>query len=340
MRLPLLIATLGGLLLLIRSRGRIRDREQRTTTLTGLLLLLWVGMTLFGFSYFSIPRSVWAIRTFYFAKHLVTGVCVVMTIFLGWPDGAKPLLTISSAALVGFNIYAFVHYELRHLAPAIRLFYMGNGLTIGMSITSATLLWLEGTKKPEQNASPGVPESTARTGEPDQSPELPRPYAVTPRRTMNSPRVSAPTREYRMKVSKSGFHLLWAVLFIVASIPVATRGLASTSTPIALGRVLVGVLLLFWGVFMVAMVARSRLMIEESQIRYRIVFREEVFPVSEIEGFRTMTTGPSSHRVSRRVICVKGRRKPIETALYNPDEFFQTWLDQFPNLDRSDQVYS
>jgi hypothetical protein len=340
MRLPLLVPTLVGVWLLISSRGRIRDREQRTTTLTGLLLLFWTGLTLFGSSYFSIPRSVWAIRTFYFAKHVVTGVCVVMTIFWARPDGAKPMLTISSVALVGFNIYAFMHYDLRHLAPAIRLFYMGNGLTIGMSITSATLLWLEGTKKPEPNASreSGVPESTARTGEPGQSSGTTGPYAVAPRRIMNSPPISASTREYRMKVSQSGLYLLSAVLFIVASIPIAARGLASTSIPMALGRAAIGALLLFSGVFMVATVVRSRLLIEESQIRYRIIFREEVFPLSEIEGFRTTTTGPPSHRVSRRVICVKGRRKPIETVLYDPDEFLQAWLDQFPNLDRSDQV--
>ena len=104
----------------------------------------------------------------------------------------------------------------------------------------------------------------------------------------------------------------------------------------AFGRAVIGALLLFSGAFMVATVVRSRFVIEETQIRYRIVFREEVFPVNEIEGFRTITTGPPSQRVSRRVICVKGRREPIETVPYDPDEFFQTWLNQFPSLDHPD----
>jgi len=151
---------------------------------------------------------------------------------------------------------------------------------------------------------------------------------------MESLQVQPSSHEYRMKVSKSGLYLSSAVLFIVASIPIATRGLASTSTPMALGRAGVGALLLFSGVSMVATVVRSRLLIEESQIRFRIVFREEVFPLSEIEGFRTITTGPPSHRASRRVICVKGRREPIEIAQFDPDEFLQTWLQQFPNLDQ------
>jgi hypothetical protein len=156
--------------------------------------------------------------------------------------------------------------------------------------------------------------------------------------TMESLQVQPSSHEYQMKVSKSGLYLLSAVLFIVASIPIATRGLASTSTPMALGRAVVGALLLFSGVFMGATVVRSRLVIEETQIRFRVVFREEVFPVNEIEGFRTITTGPASHGVLRRVICVKGRREPIEIALFDPDEFLQTWLQQFPNLDQPAQT--
>ncbi len=114
---------------------------------------------------------------------------------------------------------------------------------------------------------------------------------------MESLQVQPSSHEYRMKVSKSGLYLLSAVLFIVASILIATRGLASTSTPMALGRAATGALLLFQGVFMVATVVRSSLLIEESQIRFRIVFREEVFPLSEIEGFRT------SQRDLPRTVC-------------------------------------
>ncbi len=153
---------------------------------------------------------------------------------------------------------------------------------------------------------------------------------------MESQQSQPASHEYRMKVSKSGLYLLSAVLFIVASIPVAGHGLGSASATMALGWMVIGALLLFSGVFMVATVVRSRLLIEESQIRFRIVFREEVFPVSQIVGFRSITTGPASHRVSRRVICIKGRREPIEIALFDPDEFLQTWLQQFPNLDQAD----
>ena len=217
---------------------------------------------------------------------------------------------------------------------------MSNGLAVGIAIPSAILLWPERPIDTEANGRHrgGLPESTERSSEPAQSSEVTGTYAATPGRTVNSPPPWTTTHEYRMKVSKSGYFLTFAVLFIVASIPVATREIGYTGTPIALGRILIATILLFSGAFMVAMFARSRLILEESQIRYRVVFREEVFPVSEIEGFRTITTGPPSQRVSRRVICVRGRRKPIETAPYGPDEFLQTWLQQSPSLDQRDQV--
>src|SRR5947207_14186971 len=85
--------------------------------------------------------------------------------------------------------------------------------------------------------------------------------AATPRRD-GLPQPEATSHQYRMKVSKSGLYLLLAALLIVGSIPVATRGLASANIPTAFGRVVVGSFLMFCGVLMVAMVLRSRLVIE------------------------------------------------------------------------------
>jgi hypothetical protein len=56
----------------------------------------------------------------------------------------QAMLTISGVALVGFNLYALAHYDLRHLVPAIRLFCMGNGLFIGIAIASAVFLRRKG----------------------------------------------------------------------------------------------------------------------------------------------------------------------------------------------------
>jgi hypothetical protein len=166
-RLGLSLAFLGGLLLLISARGSFRDRKQRTTTLAGLLLLSWVGLTLYGYSYFGVLRPASSVNAFYFAHQLLSGIGAAMVIFVLWPQGIKTVLRISGILFIGFNIYAVAHYALRHLAPAIRLFYMGNGLIIGMSIPSAIFLWLEGNANPgEQNGSGGIamPGSTTPSG--------------------------------------------------------------------------------------------------------------------------------------------------------------------------------
>jgi membrane-associated PAP2 superfamily phosphatase len=63
-----------------------------------------------------------------------------MTIFLLWPRGAKTILIVSGAALVGFNLYAFAHYDLRHRTPAIRLYCMNNGLGMGIAVASVASL--------------------------------------------------------------------------------------------------------------------------------------------------------------------------------------------------------
>src|SRR5215469_7642511 len=103
---------------------------------------------------------------------------------------------------------------------------------------------------------------------------------------------STTTHAYRMRVSKSGLFLVLAALLILSGTRIAARGFVSIDIPMAPLRVVTGAILALCGAFMVAMVLRSRFVIEDSQIRLRVIFREEIFPVSEIEGFRTVTSGP------------------------------------------------
>lgn len=147
-----MLGLLGSILLLTSSRGSIRTQKQRMTTLAALLVLSWVGLHLFGPFYFGTSQSALAVRAFSFAEQFLTGICVVMLVFLFWPRGTNSMLRLSGILFAAFNVYALAHYQMRHLA-AIRLFYMGNGLIIGMSVPSAILLWLEGTEKPAQDAS-------------------------------------------------------------------------------------------------------------------------------------------------------------------------------------------
>ena len=62
---------------------------------------------------------------------------------IAWPRGTKTVLGISVILFVAFDLFALAHYDLRHLVPAIRLFYLVNGLSVGVAIPSAVFLWLQ-----------------------------------------------------------------------------------------------------------------------------------------------------------------------------------------------------
>jgi TPR repeat protein len=144
-KINLSVFFLGSVLLLINSKGNIRDRQRRRTALAGLLGLSWIGLTVYGYSHFGMLQSLSAVNAFYFGKSLLSGIFVATLTSLVWPRGAKTMLRICGVMFIGFNIWAITHYDLRQLTPYIRAFYYANGLLIGVAIAS-TILWLEGQK--------------------------------------------------------------------------------------------------------------------------------------------------------------------------------------------------
>jgi hypothetical protein len=142
-KINLSIVFLGSIVLLIRPRGSIRNRQQQRTALAGLLCLSWVGLQVYGHS-----PSVRNVR------------CQLVPIV--WPKSAKTLLRICGILFIGFNIYAATHYQLRHLAPWLHAFYSANALVIGIAIPSAIFLWLGGEKtRGSQNGNNGAVPGTA-----------------------------------------------------------------------------------------------------------------------------------------------------------------------------------
>jgi hypothetical protein len=144
-KIGLALAFLGSVWLLISPLfpGRsIRLRQPLVTILAGLFGLLWVGLSLYGFSHTGLIQSASAVYAFYFTKDFLAGIFGVMIIFVLWPQSAKIVLRISGILLIGFNVYAIAHYDLRRLAAAIRMFYSANGWLIGIAIPSAIFAWL------------------------------------------------------------------------------------------------------------------------------------------------------------------------------------------------------
>jgi len=149
-RITLAIIFLGSLWLLIGGLSRIGRRQPRMA-LTGLMGLLYGGFDLYRYFYAS-PSA----GGFDFATHLLGGVSLGMALSVVSPKSTKAVLAASGILFVAFNLFAVAHYGLRHLAPAIRILSLANGLFIGVSIPSAILLWLEGKRRRGRNGSDGM----------------------------------------------------------------------------------------------------------------------------------------------------------------------------------------
>ena len=166
-KITISIIFVGSLFLLIgvlRSREGLKTREQRLTALTALLGLFYVGLELYWFVYVgSFPFRGFAIF-YHFARHLLGGIVLGLLFYLGSPKSTKTILLISGLAFVALNLFIIAHYGLRHLGSAIRFLSLVNGGLIGVSITSAVLLWLDldqGKANNQSNAGATIPGTTA-----------------------------------------------------------------------------------------------------------------------------------------------------------------------------------
>jgi hypothetical protein len=149
LKTDLLVAIIGSLMLLAGSwRSRHRDRRWRATALTGLVGVSYVGVDLYGLYDFGWMRAGYGIDAFYLVKHGLSGAFIVLLISVVYslerPHRARMVLKVAGAVWVAFNIVAMMHFNLRHLVPAVRLFWMVNGLLVGMAIPLAAFLWRAG----------------------------------------------------------------------------------------------------------------------------------------------------------------------------------------------------
>jgi hypothetical protein len=134
---------IGGL----TAKKGVRSREQWLMSLTGLFGLLYVGLDLFWHFYVRVLQARVMAVGYYFAWHLVGGIALGMFLYVGFPKGAKVLLTASAILFVAFNVFVIV----RHLASATLFLCLGNSLVIGVLIPSAVVVWLNQPKKNNQS---------------------------------------------------------------------------------------------------------------------------------------------------------------------------------------------
>jgi hypothetical protein len=137
--------------------------------------------------------------------------------------------------------------------------------------------------------------------------------------------------EYRLKAWQRWFYLILGMLvggigvagaFVAVTQPSQHVPLAPTLIPLAIG------------VYLVAYVLRSRLIIESTRVEVRGVFRQQSADLSEIEGFRTVSSRNSSFWQLQRK---EGRGTISISQSFDGDDDLRAWFQQLTDLDERDR---
>jgi hypothetical protein len=136
--------------------------------------------------------------------------------------------------------------------------------------------------------------------------------------------------EYRMSGWQKGGSILLGLsltafgIFLSGVLAVPSRQGASA---------LAGILPLAIGIYMLALVVRSRLTIDGPRIEVRSVFGEKSADLREVEGFRTITTRNGSYW---QLELKEGQGSITIQKMFDCDEL-RAWFRQLPDLDEQDR---
>ena len=109
--------------------------------------------------------------------------------------------------------------------------------------------------------------------------------------------------------------------------------LASKASRMPLPYIMIAVFL-FFGVYLIALAMRSRVIIDGNRLEIRRCLRLLYADISEIEGYRTI----SSRNGNYTQFNLRGGRRPITLSLhFEKDESFDQWIGKIPDLDKRDR---
>jgi len=133
------VVFLFSVVLLLPLGKGFRSRQERIMIWGGLLGLLCVGLDVYGHFQFGTLLAFSAVNVFYLGRGILSGTFISILARIAWPGGFKVVLAAIGILFVGFNVYAALHYDLRHFGACPRAFYSTNGRLIGMAIAFAIL---------------------------------------------------------------------------------------------------------------------------------------------------------------------------------------------------------
>ena len=137
--------------------------------------------------------------------------------------------------------------------------------------------------------------------------------------------------EYRMKAWYRAILLIFGAFAVSGAILMGY--LASRTSRISLPYFMI-VIFLFFGVYLIALAMRSRVIIDANRIEIRGAFTNHYAESNEIEGYRTI----NSRNGTYTQFYLSGGRRPITLSVhFDKDEAFEHWMQKIPDLDKRDR---
>ena len=146
-----------------------------------------------------------------------------------------------------------------------------------------------------------------------------------------SEQISTTRHEYRMKAWYRSLFLILGAPSIAGGIIMCALALKGTNTTLP---ILMTAVFLFFGIYLVALAARSRVIIEGNRIEIRGAFTDHFADLNEIEGYRTISSRNGKYT---QFYLNNGRGTLTMANHFERDSAFDSWIRRVPDLDKRDR---
>jgi hypothetical protein len=137
------------------------------------------------------------------------------------------------------------------------------------------------------------------------------------------------SHEYGLKSWMKLVYLIGGVFFLVTGAVFGPAFFRTTTT--ALPVMLPVLLFMGFGIYMLAQLARARLVIDGSRIEVRGAFTDRSAELSEIEGFRTINSRNGSYL---KLQLREGRGSITIPQSFDTDDAYRAWMQRLTDLDQ------
>jgi hypothetical protein len=136
--------------------------------------------------------------------------------------------------------------------------------------------------------------------------------------------------EYRMKAWYRSFLLIMGAPAVAGGVVMCTLAVRTVSVTLPL---MMTAMFLGFGIYLIALALRSRVIIEGSRLEIRGAFTDRSAEISEIDGYRTISSRNGKYT---QIYLTNGQGTFSFSNLFDRDSAFDSWFRRIPNLDQRD----